>query len=287
MSNTLFHIPSLENINAYKAAVRAVGDLDIGQEIKLAKTMHSGSPEEALKSAQLLIISQLKTVLKVAYEYRNYGLDEADLIQEGNIGLMKAVKHFNPEKSVRLYTFSLVWIRSEIQSYVLKNWKMVKIATTKNLKKLFFNYRSLYKEFESNGVARSQIPDKIKQSLEVSAEDVQQISQYFGGEDFHIDAVIESDSHSAVPMYTPQQLIEYRTPEYNISEYRDKTRMYNSFEKAFKSLNEREKKIIEMRYLSENKKTHKEISKELNLSSERVRQIELATIEKLKETLKV
>lgn len=285
MNNTLFYIPSLDNLNAYKNAVKAIKDLSPEQEVQLAKKMHSGANEGALRSAQTLIVSQLKTVVKIAYEYKNYGLDQSDLIQEGNIGLMKAVKNFDPAKNVRLYTFSLVWIRAEIQAYILKNWKMVKIATTKNLKKLFFNYRSLYKEFEQNGVSKSQIPEKIKNSLGVSQEDVVNISHYFGSEDLHLDALQvldEENTDNKSKNFVPQQLIEYKTPEYNVSLYRDKDKMYNSLEKAIKNLGDRERQIIEMRYFGEEKKTHKEISQKLNISSERVRQLEMSTIEKLK-----
>src|SRR6476646_9993642 len=113
MNKNLFHIPSVQNINAYKAAVKAIEDIDAEEEKQLAKDVIN-STSSSMYSAQRLILSQLKTVVKIVYDFKNYGLDEADLIQEGNIGLMKAVKNFNPNKNVRLYTFSIVWIKSEI-----------------------------------------------------------------------------------------------------------------------------------------------------------------------------
>lgn len=286
-SYPVFHIPTLDNIWSYKKAVSAIPDLNAAQESSLA---YKFNVENCLKSAQQLIFSQLKTVVKVAQEFKNYGLNEADLIQEGNIGLMKAVKNYNPDKQVRLYTYSIIWIRAEIQNYILNNWKMVKLATTKTLKKLFFSYRSTYKQLIDAGVPKSEIPKQIVQILNVEKEDVQAAKEYFTSEDVSIseydDSVDVNKSDSSHDMtskkLTPMALIDYKTPQNNYEEFYEKDRLVSSVTKAMDSLSDKEKLIINSRYFQENKLTHKELATKLGISSERVRQIEQGAYSKIK-----
>ncbi len=279
-NKTLFHIPSVSDIGSYKRAVKAIPDLTASQEHELGRNLKE---KNDLGAAQELVLSQLKTVVKVAQEFKNYGLDEQDLIQEGNIGLMRAVKNYDYSKNIRLYTFSMVWIKSEMQAYIVKNWKIVKIATTKNLKKLFFNFRTLYKEFEHQGVAKAQIPNHIVKALNVEAKEVQDISAYFSSTDLVIqgeESSSEEDNNHYSP--TPAALIEYKTPEALMIKYRDKEKQLKFLEDAYTTLPQREQLVLKYRFLEEPQKTHKEISKELNISSERVRQIEVGIIDKLK-----
>jgi len=287
MTNTsLFHIPSVYNLSAYKAAVKSIPDLNATQERELAQKFKDYND---LNAAQNLVLSQLKTVIKIAHEFKNYGLDEQDLIQEGNIGLMRAVKHYDYSKNVRLYTFSVIWIKSEIQAYIIKNWKIVKIATTKNLKKLFFNFRSLYKQFEHQGIDKNLIPNHIIKSLKVDEKEVRDISSYFSSTDLVLDSPNSNDddfhsneSQAINSSHLPPALVNYKTPEKLMIEYRDREKQLQFLEQAYTVLDEREKFIIKNRFLETPTKTHKEIGKQLNLSSERVRQLELSIIEKLK-----
>lgn len=327
-NNKLLYIPSLDNLSAYKKAVYSIQDLSLEEEKALAKKLQklnyiqsiidvdvdddnnhydefefnhtsiekSNSQEliqeniskEAMIAAQQLMLPQLKTVVRIAHEFRHYGLDEADLIQEGNIGLMKAVRHFDPERNIRLYTFSIVWIKSEMQSYIIKNLKNVKIATTKSLKKLFFNYRSLYKDFENQGIDKNLIPKKIQESLNVNMDDINEIAKYFANEDVSFDIIdVNDDDENHHYQSTPPALIENKTPEYYMQEYRDKNNMMEQIQQIYHSLDEKEKIIIKSRFLIDPKKTYKEIGKEIGFSSERVRQLEQKTIDKIKNILSI
>ena len=148
----LYKFPLVKDVNSYNSYVMTIPNLSHKEAKEL---LNKFKIEESIQAAQQLILSQLKTVVHIARQYKNYGLPEEDLVQEGNIGLMKAVKNFDTSREVRLYTYSLLWIKAEIQSYVLKNWKIVKIGTTKNLKKLFFNFRKIQKEMIDLGISKN------------------------------------------------------------------------------------------------------------------------------------
>lgn len=277
--NNLFHIPSLSNINAYKAAVYAIKDLDHEEEIFLSNDYLINNN---LESAQKLIFSQLKTVVKISNEFTNYGLSMEELIQEGNIGLMKAVKNFDPNKGYRLYTFSIVWIKSEIQNYILNNWKIFKIGSTKEFKKLFFNYRNISNQLKSLGYSSQEISQEISKKLMVDEKDVIEAKNYFENDLVLIDSFENNEDDHYISY--PKQLIEFNSPEKKLQE-KEKQVFLNLLKSELKNLSENEQIIINERFLQENKKTHKEISKKIGISSERVRQIEEKAINNLRKKL--
>lgn len=270
------NFPSVNNFYAYKQYAMSIPNLSEEEEQKLLETFKL---ENCLKSAHKLIMSQLKTVIFLARQYKNYGLSEEDLVQEGNIGLMKAVKNFDIQHKVRLYTYALVWIKAEMQSFILKNWKIVKIGTTKNLKKLFFNFKSIQKEMIDLNIDKKQLIETISQKLNVSKEEVKEIQNYFYNSEVEIDLNYENDEKPAF------ELIEEVTPETLYIEYKDSEKENNLVKKALSILNEKQSKVIQLRYYTEDKKTHKEIAEMLGISSERVRQIENEALVKLKKQL--
>lgn len=283
MSNEIFHIPSLTNLSAYKSAVYSIKDLSAEEEKILSYDYINNN---SLHSAQKLILSQLKTVVKIALEFSNYGLATEDLIQEGNIGLMKAVKNFDPNKGYRLYTFSIIWIKSEIQNYILNNWKIFKIGSTKELKKLFFNYRSLKKNLKNLGFENEHsINNEIAKKLNVSIEDTKEAQKFLEYETINVDNYENNDIDDYF-QYTPTALIEYKNPEYYLIK-KDKSNLLDNIINIVNTLPEKEKLIIQNKYLTNNKKTNKELAKILNISAERVRQIEEKTIEIIKNKINI
>lgn len=231
--------------------------------------------ENCIKSVQALILSQLKTVVRIASQFKNYGLPEEDLVQEGNIGLMKAVKNYDLSKKVRLYTYAVVWIKSEIQSYVLKNWKLVKIGTTKNYKKLFFNLRSLQHEMLSLGKPKEELENYVSKKLGVEKAEVREMKGYFSLSDLSAD-YSEDESECGF------EIVDERTPETLAEESIDGKKKMEILSKRLSDLDERQLEIIRGRFYDEPKKTHKEIAFKLGISSERVRQIEAAALSKMK-----
>lgn len=270
------NFPLVNNFYAYKKYVMNIPNLSEEEEQELLKNLKL---DNCLKSAHKLIVSQLKTVVYIANQYKNYGLSEEDLVQEGNIGLMKAVKNFDMAHKVRLYTYAILWIKAEMQSFILKNWKIVKIGTTKNLKKLFFNFKSIQKEMIDLNIDKRKMVDLISQKLNVLPEEVREMEAYFSNAEVDIDLYNNEDEK---PVF---ELIDEKTPETFYIENIDKEKQNNLIKKAVNLLNEKQSKVIEMRYYQEEKKTHKEIAKILGISSERVRQIENEALLKLKQQL--
>lgn len=268
------NLSATTNLASYKNYVSNIPNLTAEEEWELLSKFKINN---CLESTKKLILSQLKTVVHVAYQFRNYGMAEEDLIQEGNIGLMKAVKNFKLEHKVRLYSYALIWIKAEMQSYILKNWKLVKIGTTKDLKKLFFNFKSLQKNLIEQGVPRNQLSNLIAEKLNVNIDDVNDIDNYFN----NADVVIEmEDSDSPI-----LQIGHDNTPEKIYMETHDKEKASTALVKALDLLNEKQKQVINMRYLTEEKQTHKEIASFIGVSSERVRQIEVEAITKMRKVL--
>lgn len=269
------NFPLVNNFYSYKKYAMQIPNLSEEEEQQLFNNL---TLNNCLKSAHKLILSQLKTVIYLANKYRNYGLSEEDLVQEGNIGLMKAVKNFDIKHKVRLYTYAIFWIKAEMQNFILKNWKIVKIGTTKNLKKLFFNFRSIQKEMIDLNISKKQMVERISQKLNVSPEEVREMENYFTNSEIQIDLNNEEDK-------TTLELIEEQTPETLYIENVETVKKSDLIKKAFTVLNEKQEKVIKLRYYEEDKKTHKEISKLLGISSERVRQIENEALLKLKKEL--
>ena len=265
----------VNNYNAYKKYAMSIPNLSEEEERTLLEKLKL---DNCLTSAHKLILSQLKTVIYIAQQYKNYGLLEEDLVQEGNIGLMKAVKNFDINQKVRLYTYALLWIKSEIQSFVLKNWKIVKIGTTKNLKKLFFNFRSIQKEMIDLNIDKRKLTETISKKLNVSEDEVREMESYFSNDEINID--FEDEEH---PVF---ELVDENTPESMLIESKDTAKEIDLIKKSLNILNEKQLAVIKLRYYEPEKKTHKEISKILGVSSERVRQIELEALDKIKKQIK-
>jgi RNA polymerase sigma-32 factor len=263
---------SLEN---YISSVKNLPMLTPEEEVDLATRFHR---DNDLAAARSLVLSHLRVVVTVARGYSGYGLPQADLIQEGNIGLMKAVKRYDPERGVRLVSFALHWIRAEINEYVLRNWRMVKIATTKAQRKLFFNLRSLKQGLET---LKPQEVTRIAKELNVSEGDVTEMEARFNGHEMALEAdADDEDSYSPISYlaadteYEPANVLERAEVEHLQTE---------GLSRALASLDERSRSIIEARWLQQDDEsaTLHELAAELNVSAERIRQIEKKALSKM------
>ncbi|MFO7542635.1 MAG: RNA polymerase sigma factor RpoH, partial [Thiobacillus sp.] len=244
-------------------------------EQQLARAWHGKQDVEA---ARKLVVSHLRVVVSVARQYLGYGLPHADLIQEGNVGLMKAVKRFDPDRGVRLVSFALHWIRAEIHEYVLKNWRLVKVATTKSQRKLFFNLRSLKQSLNALTVREA---DTIAQELNVSRKDVLEMETRMSGRDVSIDPMVDDgeDDYSpmaylASPDENPAQQLERKQIEHQ---------RHSGLASALENLDERSRHIIKARWLTEGEaSTLHELAAEYGVSAERIRQIEARALQKMR-----
>lgn len=271
------------NIEGYVKAINQVPMLEIEDERALAIRLRDYGDLEA---ARKLVLSHLRLVVSIARGYSGYGLPLADLIQEGNIGLMKAVKHFDPDAGARLAAFAVHWIKSEIHDYVIKNWRVVKVATTKAQRKLFFKLRQNKKHL---GWFSQSERETVAQTLGVTESDVAEMESRLAGQDIGYDLSAEDSSETAasLPMLAPAAYLEDENSNFAKNfENRD----YKSFEleqlgNALNSLDERSKYIIQRRWLDEQKATLQELSNELKVSVERVRQIETSSLKKIKEMI--
>ncbi len=237
--------------------------------------------DEDIEAAKQLILSHLRFVVHIARGYMGYGLPLADLIQEGNIGLMKAVKRFNPEIGVRLVSFAVHWVKAEIHEYVLKNWRIVKVATTKAQRKLFFNLRknkhrlAWFNEEEVNHVANE---------LGVLPSDVKEMESRMTGQDMGFDLSVDEDSDDA---YSPSMYLEDEESDF-AQEIEDE--QYNGqataqLAYALATLDERSQDIIKTRWLDEDKATLQDLAAKYNISAERVRQLEVSALKKIKQAV--
>ena len=277
---TAFSLTPGGNLDAYVRAVQQFPMLSAEREQELAlrfRTMND------LESARELVLSHLRLVVSVSRQFKGYGLPQADLIQEGNIGLMKAVKRFDPTRGVRLVSFALLWIKAEIHEYILRNWQLVKIATTKAQRKLFFNLRSIK---QALGVTDSVSDDQaslIARQLNVEPQEVLDMDQRLAGGDIAIEGHIEDGEETfapiaylAAPNADPAQLVESRQSERIQSE---------GLLQALNALDERSRDIVIARWLhdeDEGGSTLQELAKRFGISAERVRQIESAALKKLR-----
>ena len=278
LANLQFALPA-GSIDSYVRSVNQVPILSFDEEQRLARLLRENDNIEA---ARQLVMSHLRFVVKIARGYSGYGLQQADLIQEGNIGLMKAVKRFNPDVGVRLVSFAVHWVRAEIHEFILKNWRVVKVATTKAQRKLFFNLRSSKKRL---GWLNQQEVNEVAKDLGVKPSDViemeKRMSNYDATFDTHLDD--NEESYSAPASYLenkeagPEELLE---SEQNINHEQE------TLQNAIALLDDRSKDIISSRWLVEKKATLHELAAIHNISAERVRQIENSAIKKLKESIK-
>ena len=237
--------------------------------------------DENLEAARQLVLSHLRVVVAIARGYAGYGLPQADLIQEGNIGLMKAVKRFDPERGVRLVSFAVHWIRAEIHEFILRNWRIVKIATTKAQRKLFFNLRSLKQSLGTLGAEEAQA---MARQLGVKAEEVVEMETRLGGQDVPLEPAGDADEESFAPIAylraanaEPGRLLEQEETERLRGQ---------GLVRALEALDPRSRRIIEARWLSENKEaTLHDLAGEFGVSAERIRQIEVKAMARMKEVI--
>ena len=268
----------LGSIGAYINIVNEVPVLSKEEEQELALRYQQ---DNDLDAAQQLILSQLRFVVYIARSYSGYGLPISDLIQEGNMGLMKAVKRFDPERGVRLVTYAVHWIRAEIHEFIFKNWKLVKIATTKAQRKLFFNLRKAKKNL---GWLTKQETESIAKDLGVKPKEVTLMQQRFASKDlaFDLGKKASEEDYIAPAGYLPSPNAD---PAEMVEESNWLTENTERLSAAMNSLDERSKNILTSRWLNEKKITLKDLSNQYNISIERVRQIEESAISQLRETL--
>jgi RNA polymerase sigma-32 factor len=268
-----------KGLATYLRAVNALPVLSVEQERKLARRYHKHND---LDAARQLVMSNLRYVARVARGFSGYGLPQADLIQEGNIGLMKAVKHYDPARKVRLMSFAIHWIRAEMFDYILRNWRIVKVATTKAQRKLFFNLR---KSRERLGwMTRGEV-DTLAESLDVAPETVKEMEGRMSHADvaFDADNDADDDSFHAAPAGYLQDM-RYN-PEVLATQSDHEDLRQAQLRSALTSLDARSRDIIQRRWLDEKKPTLHELADEYGISAERIRQIESKALDVMKDAL--
>ncbi len=276
MTNTLnMHLPSTAgSLDRYIEAVNRMPLLSLEREQELARRFHDDGDLEA---ARELVLAHLRFVVKVARGYAGYGLAQGDLVQEGNVGLMKAVKRFDPDVGVRLVSFAVHWIKAEIHEFILRNWRIVKVATTKAQRKLFFNLRSTRKALGWMGQAEV---DAMADELGVEARDVTTMEQRLNAHDVPFDVNPASDEESYVPAaYLEDQRFE---PAANFEREEFDELRVTKLNDALGALDERSRDIVVSRWLSEPKATLHELADRYGVSAERIRQIEKNAFGKMK-----
>ena len=267
---------SVDSYDRYMQSIRAIPSLSAEEEMALGMRLKKSNDLEAAKT---LILSHLKLVVKVAKGYSGYGLPQSDLVQEGNIGLMKAVKRFDPERGVRLVSFAIYWIKAEIQEYIVKNWRLVKTATTKAQRKLFFNLRSMKKTIQP---LKSDEINSIAKELNVKPEDVREMEYRFNGNEISLDYGSDESEDDA---FRPITYLKDETPGPSEQMELEQSEGNNlsSLSKALSSLDERSRLILEERWLKDkDASTLHELADKLGVSAERIRQIEQAAMKKIK-----
>jgi len=265
-----------QDLTAYIASVNSIAMLTPEQELELAKQYYY---EDNVDAARQLVLAHLRFVVHMSKTYSGYGLSQADLIQEGNVGLMKAVKRFNPEVGVRLVSFAVHWIKAEMHEYILRNWRIVKIATTKAQRKLFFNLRSSKKRL---GWLNNEEAEAMAQDLGVDAKVVRQMEGRMASYDAAFDADSDSDDEAAykAPAYYLEDQASDLATNIEDAQYEEVTN--NSLHSAMAELDDRSKDILNSRWLSENKATLHELADRYGISAERVRQLEKNAMNKIK-----
>lgn len=265
------------NLGAYINAVHQIPILTPEQEKELA---HRYYDEEDVEAARLLVMSHLRFVIHIARTYSGYGLPQADLIQEGNVGLMKAVKRFDPNKGVRLVSFAVHWIKAEIHEFVIRNWRIVKVATTKAHRKLFFNLRSLKK---TNNQLTLEEAEAIANDLNVTVKQVLEMESRLTSYDASFEAQSDDEDEGR---YAPQYFLEDGVDPAEMVEDADWEESNNkALMAAMEGLDDRSRDIVQQRWLNEQKATLHELAAEYDISAERVRQIEKNAMDKIREAM--
>ena len=271
---------SVGSIENYISSVNRIPMLTPEREHALGVALKSRGD---LAAASEMVMSHLRLVVSIARNYAGYGLPHADLIQEGNIGLMKAVKRFDPDRGVRLVSFAVHWIKAEIHEYILKNWRIVKVATTKAQRKLFFNLRSMKPHFGT--LSPSEVKE-VARVLNVKESDVTEMEKRLSGQEISLEPANDDEESNWV---SPIAYLQDATvdPSERLSVMQKETAATDGMRAALESLDERSRRIIETRWLSEGEeKTLHELAAEFGVSAERIRQIEAKAMQKMKASLK-
>jgi RNA polymerase sigma-32 factor len=286
-------VPSLGNLDAYISAINRIPLLTQEEESRFARQLRANGDLEA---AGKLVLSHLRLVVSISRKYLGYGLPHGDLIQEGNVGLMKAVKRFDPEQGVRLVSYAMHWIKAEIHEYILKNWRMVKVATTKAQRKLFFNLRSMKQSMKDDAAAgdshRTTLTqgevDTLARTLNVKREEVLEMETRLSGGDVALEPQTDDGEESYAPIAyladdanEPTQVLEAKKRDWLAGD---------GIALALESLDARSRRIVEERWLKVNDDssggmTLHELAGEYGVSAERIRQIEVAAMKKMKKAL--
>jgi RNA polymerase sigma-32 factor len=286
-------VPSLGNLDAYISAINRLPLLTQEEEVSLARRLRS---EGDLEAAGKMVLSHLRLVVSISRQYLGYGLPQGDLIQEGNVGLMKAVKRFDPEQGVRLVSYAMHWIKAEIHEYILKNWRMVKVATTKAQRKLFFNLRSMKQNLKDEAadidthrstLTQSEV-DTVARTLNVKREEVLEMETRLSGGDVALEPQNDDGEESYAPIayladdaQEPTRVLEARSRDWLAGD---------GISRALDALDARSRRIVEERWLKVNDDssggmTLHDLASEYGVSAERIRQIEVAAMKKMRKTL--
>ncbi len=274
-------VPSVGGLSVYLAQIKKFPMLDAEEEYMLAKNWKENGN---LKSAHKLVTSHLRLVAKIAMGYRGYGLPVNELISEGNLGLMQAVKKFDPDKGFRLATYAMWWIKAAIQEYVLRSWSLVKMGTTTAQKKLFFNLKKIKNQIapgQEGDLKKDQV-DEISKRLDVDSHEVINMNRRMMGQEKSLNDPIKSGETDEWQDWLVDDSLDQELIISQKQEYDDKKELLNS---AMQILNSREKEIITARRLSEEPKTLEDLSKKYKISRERIRQIETKAFEKLQKSM--
>lgn len=282
IKNMALMVPQSGSIESYIQSVNRIPMLSADEERELAERLVK---EDDLQAARQLIMSHLRFVVHVARSYSGYGLPQADLIQEGNIGLMKAVKRFDPAVGVRLVSFAVHWIKAEIHEYVLRNWRVVKVATTKAQRKLFFNLRKMKKRL---GWFTQDEVNTVAETLGVSTAEVLEMEARMSAHDQAFELSSDDDDAREGQSYSPAQYLEDKrsdlAEEFENADWEAHTQ--NRLFSAIKTLDERSQDIVRARWLDdENKTTLQELAEKYQVSAERVRQLEANAMKKLRNAM--
>jgi RNA polymerase sigma-32 factor len=268
------------SLDAYVQAVSAIPVLSAAEEVELAQRLQS---DNDLSAARQLVISHLRFVVHIARGYSGYGLALGDLVQEGNVGLMKAVRRFDPTMGVRLVSYAVHWIRAEIHEFILRNWRIVKVATTKSQRKLFFNLRSAKKRL--GWLNRAEV-DAVAKDLGVKAETVLEMESRLSGHDMSFDPYADSDEEHGQTLAPASYLQDHRfDPALTLEadDWEDSNNLH--LEDALETLDPRSRDILGQRWLSDNKATLQELADRYKVSAERIRQLEANAMKKLRAAL--
>jgi RNA polymerase sigma-32 factor len=277
-SLSLVPLPPIGSLDSYIQAVNRIPMLTAEEELTLARRFRD---DDDLEAARTLVLAHLRLVVAIARGYLGYGLPHADLIQEGSVGLMKAVKRFDPERGVRLVSFAVHWIKAEIHEFILRNWRMLKIATTKAQRKLFFNLRSLR---TGSGSMSEEAVRNVAAQLQVKPEEVREMETRMYGQDVSLEPAVgeEDEVHSPIAYLSsgegePSEILETTQLERLHTE---------ALREALGSLDDRSRRIIEARWLVDDKAaTLHDLADEFGVSAERVRQIEARALQKMRERI--